>query len=240
MGGPLDVAGAKMCTWQPQEWRPAIDDSDGPDELLLQVESLRASRARMSAAANEQRRDIERRLHDGVQQDLVALAVNLQFAEELAGSDQAALKNRLAEIRQDVRDAIEAVRALARVVYPPLLTDLGLAEALRGAASGAGVPVRIDANSDRYQPDVEATVYFSCFDVLRIIADVKPPVPAAIRVLGDGQSLLFEIAFDSSPLVLDSVRTAMDDRLGALGGTLRIVGEHDGTRVRGTIPLGGE
>lgn len=190
-------------------------------------------------AANEERRDVERRLHDGIQQDLVALAVSLQFAEEAAGSDSGELKSRLTEMRQDVRDAIEAVRALARAVYPPLLTDLGLAEALRGAASGAGLTVRIEANADRYPPDVEATVYFCCLDVLRTIADVSPSGHATIRVLGDGESLLFEIALISRQIALDSIRTVMDDRLGAVGGRLTVTAEPTGTRVRGTIPLGG-
>src|SRR5438876_4805643 len=97
----------------------------------LEVEELRASRARVVAAADAERRRIERDLHDGVQQHLVALAVNLQLARQLADSDPEALRSLLDDLTRDVHEALESVRALARQVYPPLLLDRGLAEALR-------------------------------------------------------------------------------------------------------------
>jgi signal transduction histidine kinase len=212
-----------------------------PSELRDQVDALHQSRARIAATANGERRDIERDLHDGIQQDLVALAVNLQRAEEVAGSDSAALASLLAEMRRDVRDAIESVRALARRVYPPLLTDLGLAEALRGLASAAGIPVRIDASGDRYPPHIEATVYFACLEALATLAQGGAR-RAAIHVWRGGESLLFElivegwsVADDDSPIA--SIRTAMNDRVGAAGGTISVVAESRAARVRATIPL---
>src|SRR6266508_4113991 len=124
------------------------------DKLRLEVEELRASRARVVAKADGERRRIERGLHDGVQQHLVALAVNLQLARELVGSDPSAAKTLLEEVGQDVRDALESVRALAYGVYPPLLLDRGLTEALRGAAAGAVIATRIEAETAaRYPPD---------------------------------------------------------------------------------------
>src|SRR5713101_462314 len=132
-----------------------------------EVEELRASRARVVAAADAERRRIERDLHDGVQQHLVALAVNLQLARQLADSDPAAALTLLEEIGQAVREALDGVRALAQSIYPPLLLDRGLAEALRSAASGAGIHTRVEAAaSDRYPSEVEATVYFCCLEAL--------------------------------------------------------------------------
>ena len=137
------------------------------EELRLQVEQLRASRARMVAAADAESRRIERDLHDGVQQHLVALAVNLQLARQLADTDPDEAKKLLERIGHDVREALEGVRELAQSVYPPLLLDRGLAEALAAAASAAGIPTRVDATGlDRYPPQVEATVYFCCLEAL--------------------------------------------------------------------------
>jgi signal transduction histidine kinase len=193
--------------------------------------------------AYDKRREIERDLHDGVQQDLIALAVNLQLAEEIAGSDPAALARRIAELRQDVRDAIEAVRALARSVYPSLLADLGLAEALRGAAPGVGIPVGIEDTSARFGADIEATVYFCCLDALRAVAPLGPDGRATIRFWGDGESVRFEISVEGIPAprvasALESVRIAMDDRVAAVGGTLTVAAALDGARVGGRIPHG--
>ena len=195
------------------------------------------------AVANEQRQAVERRLHDGVQQDLIALAVKLQLAEELAGSDPAALKPLLGELRQDVRDAIEEVRALAHSVYPPALVDLGIAAALRGAATGAGVPVHVEAPGDRFPADVEAAVYFCSLDALQAIAPAGSSGRATLRVWRDDAALRFEVAFDGSATardqsVLDTVAARMNDRVGALGGVLAVVAGEQGARVEAALPLG--
>jgi signal transduction histidine kinase len=209
------------------------------------VQALRASRARVMAKANGQRRDIERCLHEGVQQDLFALAVNLQLAEEAADSNPAALKRLLGEMRQDVRDAIESVRTLARGVYPPVLADLGLAAALRGIASGANIPVQTEAPAERYPPDVEAAVYFCCLEALDTVTPEGPVDRASVRVWRDHESLLFEVSFEGraalrNEVLLDSVDTGMNDRVGALGGRVKVVAEAGRTRVRGGIPLDGD
>jgi signal transduction histidine kinase len=105
----------------------------------------------------EQRRGFERALHDGVQQHLVALAVNLQLAADLVDRDPDALKPFLAEMGRDVHAALDDVRALGQAIYPAVLTDHGVAEALRSA----GVHVE-DGDVGRYPPDIEAAVYFAC------------------------------------------------------------------------------
>jgi hypothetical protein len=138
----------------------------------------------MSVDRYEERRAIERALHDGVQQHLVALAVNLQLARELCDSDPAAVKSFLAELGADVHAALDDVRHLGNAIYPPVLTDHGIAEALQAAAPGA----RIEAQGlGRYGRDVEATVYFSC------VAALEGARSATVRVWCENGSLSFEV-----------------------------------------------
>ncbi len=211
----------------------------------LEVEELRASRARVVAAADAERRRIERDLHDGVQQHLVALAVNLQLARQLADSDPAAVMTLLEEIGRDVREALEGVRELTQSIYPPLLLDRGLADALSAAASAAGIHTRVEAAAhDRYPPEVEATVYFCCVEALDNAAKhAGTGARATVRTWHEQDALLFEIVDDGAGFEprLDrtlSGLTGMSDRLGALDGRLTISSDPGrGTRVSGTIPL---
>jgi signal transduction histidine kinase len=222
-----------------------MDEAMSLDELRLEVEELRASRARIVAAADGERRRIERGLHVGVQQHLVALAVNLQLARELAGSDPSAAKTLLEESGQDVRDALESVRALAFSIYPPLLLDLGLTEALRGAAAGAAIATRIEAETaDRYSPDIEAAVYFCCLEALEYAVELGgPKARASVRVWSEHEQLLFEVVVDGSAAGDDDLKpgaalTTMNDRLGAVDGRLSVSSEPGRmTRVLGSIPL---
>ena len=215
------------------------------DELRREVEELRASRARVVAAADAERRSIERDLHDGVQQHLVALAVNLQVARQLADSDPAAAKALLEEIGRDVREALESVRELAQEIYPPLLLDRGLTEALHSAASAAGIAARVDAvDIERYPPEVEATAYFCCLEALQNVAThAGPGARATVRAWPDGNGLCFEVVddgagFEQHAKPLGAGLTNMSDRLGALGGRLTISSEPGGgTRISGTIPV---
>ena len=188
-----------------------------------------ASPARLVAAADADRRRIERALHDGIQQDLVALAVNLQLARELCRRDPAAVDSFLEEIAGDVHAALDGVRELAQVIYPRVLIDHGIAEALRAAAWAAEVPARIDAAGlGRYAPEVESTVYFCC------AAALEDAGPATVRVWHEDGWLAFEVVCEQQGRDLSSMR----DRLGALGGRLTIGSDAGGrTRVSGTVPL---
>jgi signal transduction histidine kinase len=192
--------------------------------VMEDVHELRASRARILAAADEERRRIERTLHDGVQQHLVALAVNVQLARELADSDPKALKALLDEIGQDVRDALESARGLAHGVYPPLLLDWGVAEALRGAAAERGIALTLEASQERFPPCAEAAIYFCCVEALE-------QGPVTIRIQPGEDALAFEVELPGEPS--ERVLTAIGDRLGAAGGRLAV----DGTRVLGSVPL---
>ena len=114
----------------------------------------------MSSGDAELRR-IERALHGGVQQDLIAVSVRLQLAQRLAANDLSAALALLAEIEGDVRGALDRVRALANEIYPSVLDARGLTDALRGAGVAAGVAVAVDG-AGRYPADIEAAVYFFC------------------------------------------------------------------------------
>jgi len=217
------------------------------DDTSQSVDDLRASRARVVAAADAGRRRIERDLHDGPQQHLVALAVNLQLARQLVDSDPTAAKALLEELGADVREALDAVRELAHEVYPPLLLDRGLGEALKGAGRRLSIPVRIESvPAARHPPGVEATVYFCCLEALdNTTRHGGPGARATVRVWQDDDALHFEVeddglGFDQSAEHPGQGLTAMSDRLGALDGRLAISSEPgSGTRVRGSVPLGG-
>jgi signal transduction histidine kinase len=216
-------------------------DQGSLEELRLQVEELRASRARVAGAADALRRGIERDLHDGAQQRLVALAVNVQLALQLADSDPAALKTLLEEIGRDVHEALGDVRQLAWRIYPSLLLDRGLVEALRAAASDAVISTRVEATAvGRYSPEVEAAVYFCCLEALQNAGEAEAGERATIRVRQEQGTILFEVSVDGAVFEQWTKRdlTSMSDRLGALGGRLTISSEAGrGAFVSGTIPL---
>ena len=214
-------------------------------ELRRQAEELRLSRARVVAAADAERRRIERDLHDGAQQHLVALEANLGAVSALVKSDPERALAILGELRAAVREAMQDFRDLAHGIYPPLLQDRGLSEALANAARRASIAARLDAATvRRYDPEVEATVYFCCVEALQNAAKhAGDGARATIRLWEQEGGLRFEVADDGAGL--DPARTTfgagltnMRDRLEAVGGDLRIDSSLGrGTRVVGTIPL---
>ena len=213
-------------------------------ELRRQAEELRASRARIVATANAERRRIERNLHDGAQQRLVALAVKLRLARQLADADLDAAKAMLEELRDELREAVEELRTLAHGIYPPLLMDKGLGVALASAADRAALPTRVEAGQlGRYPAEVEAAVYFCCLEALQNAAKhAGAGASATVRLWADADGLHFEVADDGAGFDAASRRRGagfvnMDDRLGAIGGSLRVEATPGaGTRILGTVP----
>jgi signal transduction histidine kinase len=206
------------------------------ERLRREVAELRASRTRLVLAADADRRRIERELHDGAQQDLVALAVNLQHARGLVDSDPAAAGVLVDEMRRDVQEALDRLRALAQRIHPPQLEAGGLPAALRSAAAGVGVRVRIDVVANGvYPPEVAATVYLCCVELLERLT---VGATAAISVCEQNGTLAFEIVADDSGLdPADAHLAAMRDRVEALGGGLVITpASGGGTRVAGFAP----
>jgi signal transduction histidine kinase len=130
---------------------------------VTESDELRASRARLAAAAGAERRRIERALHDGVQQDLIAVSVRLQLLRELVAGDLPAALELLDELQRDTRDALDRVRCLAGDIYPALLDSRGLSDAIREAARTSGASARIDVSSlQRHPAEIETAVYFFC------------------------------------------------------------------------------
>jgi signal transduction histidine kinase len=177
-------------------------------------------------AADADRRKIERELHDGVQQHLVALAVNLQLAERLVDDDPVAAEALLHEMGRDVKQALEETVQLAQRIYPPLLEAGGLAAALRAVASSTGVTSSVEvATTGTYPPEVVTTVYLCWFEALNSATAGAPVTIAVLETEGGGLS--FEIR-GCEPLP-DRLR----DRVEALGGEL----VSSDARVLGSLPV---
>ncbi len=214
------------------------------DEVRRQATELRASRSRIVAAADAERRRVERDLHDGAQQHLVALAVNLRLVKDLVAEDPAAAAQALDEISLEVKATVQELRDLAHGIYPPLLMDNGLPEALRAVAMRSPLDVSALAEGiGRFSPDIEAAVYFCCLEALQNAAKHAPDSRVELRVWEEEGGLLFTVS-DNGPGFDAAVAQAghgfmnMSDRLGAIGGSVRwdsMPGE--GSSVRGSIPI---
>jgi signal transduction histidine kinase len=185
------------------------------ERLRRDVEELRASRRRIVLAADADRRRIERALHEGVQQDLVALAVKLQLAGGLIESDPAGAKQLVDELARDVQRSLDETAQLAQWIYPPLLESGGLGAALRAAAVSLGVRASIEvAEGDGYPPEVVRALYFCGVAALeRVGAGGR----ATLAVRAEAGAPALDVAADP-PVELEDLR----DRVEALGGRLTI------------------
>ncbi|MFI5054308.1 MAG: histidine kinase, partial [Acidimicrobiia bacterium] len=170
------------------------------DEVRRQADELRASRARIVEAGDAQRRRIERDLHDGAQQHLVALAVSVNLVRQIAENDPETANSMLEQIGKDLQEAVQELRNLAHGIYPPLLMDRGLAEALSAASGRAALPTGVEADGiGRYSPAAEAAVYFCCLEALQNAAKhAGPGAQAMITVREDEGALLFEVSDDGA------------------------------------------
>jgi signal transduction histidine kinase len=215
------------------------------DEVRRQADELRASRARIVQAGDAQRRRIERDLHDGAQQHLVALAVNVNLVRQIADNDPDTAKAMLEQIGTDLQDAVQELRNLAHGIYPPLLMDRGLAEALSAAAGRAAIPTGVEAEGiGRYPQAVEAAVYFCCLEALQNAAKhAGDGAQAMITVHVDEGALLFEVHDDGAGFDVAAGGHGhgfvnMSDRVGAIGGTITVESAPGrGTTIRGRLPL---
>jgi len=198
------------------------------EQLTARLEDIRASRQRLVAAQDEERRRIERNIHDGAQQQLVALTIKLNLTEGLIGTDPEGERELLAELRQDAASAVEDLRDLARGIYPPLLAGEGLAVALRAQAAKSPVPTSVEADGiARYPQDVEAAVYFCVLEALQNVAKYAGASSARVRLIGSGDELRFEVAddgvgFDAGTNAFGTGLQGMADRLSAHDGVLDV------------------
>jgi signal transduction histidine kinase len=210
------------------------------------VEELRESRRRIVSAQDERAKKLERNIHDGAQQQLVALAVKLKLADALVGRDEGRAHGLLAELHAETNRALEDLRDLARGIYPPLLADKGLASALESQARKYQTPVAVASDGiGRYPQEVEAAVYFSCLEALQNVAKYAQASSATIRLAQADGTLTFEVTddgvgFDPGAASHGSGLQGITDRLAALGGELEVrSAPGDGTTVAGRVPVEG-
>jgi signal transduction histidine kinase len=247
-----ELLGALTVTMPPADpMNPAkeklVRDLAGQAGLVLRnvrlIEELRASRQRLVAAQDQERRRLERDLHDGAQQQLVALAVKQRLAEGLVRKDPEKAAQMLADLQADTSDALENLRDLARGIYPPLLADKGLPAALEGHARKVHLPVTVETDGlGRYPQEVEAAVYFCCLEALQNIAKYADASHASVNLSMEAGQLNFEViddgnGFDPGSKPPGSGLQGMADRMEALGGMLEVHSEPGtGTTVVGHVP----
>jgi signal transduction histidine kinase len=212
-------------------------------ELQASIDDLRASRRRLVQAQDAERQRIERNLHDGAQQQLVALTVQLTLLED-AAEDPAEIRGITGELRAGLRAALDDLRALARGIYPPLLADQGLAAALQAQASRAPFPVQIDADGiGRYPREAEAAVYFCVLEALQNTAKYARASRATVSLSSPDGHLEFSVAddgagFETAEAADGTGLQGMADRLAAVGGTLHVHSQPGhGTIVSGGLPV---
>jgi signal transduction histidine kinase len=211
------------------------------------IEDLRASRQRIVAAADQARRRIERDLHDGAQQQLVALRISLGLARNAVQTAPQEAGELLEQTEQAASRALEDLRDLARGIYPPLLADLGLRAALEAQARKAALPVTVEAPAvGRYPQPTEAALYFSVLEALQNVAKYAHASQARVTLGQDGPSVVFTVeddgtGFDPATTPMGTGLQGIADRLAALGGTLEITSAPGrGTRVTGRVPAPGD
>jgi len=214
-------------------------------ELRARLEELRASRRRLVAAQDAARRRLERNIHDGAQQQLVALSIKTNLARQLVTKDPDRAAEMLRTLRTEVDRAIEDLAELARGIVPAALTELGLVEALRAQTARAVLPVSVEAPASLLDPpaDVEAAVYFCVLEALQNVAKYAGASWAVVRLSASGGELRFEVqddgrGFDTSTRSYGTGLRGMTDRLAALDGKVEVTSAPGaGTTVRGTVPL---
>jgi len=218
------------------------------DELQVRNDELQSSRSRIVSAGDAERRKLERNLHDGAQQHLVALAVKLRLAQDAVENDPADAIVMIDEIKRDVQTAIAELRALAHGIFPPLLVSGGLRDALPAAAARSVLPTTVTFDRvGRYVNDVEAAVYFCVLESLQNASKhAGPGARVDVAVVDLGDRLRFTVTDDGigfDPRGRDVANQAhgfvnMIDRLGAIGGTIEVESSVGvGTTVTGTITL---
>jgi signal transduction histidine kinase len=211
--------------------------------LEARAEELTVSRRRIVEAQDEERRRLERDLHDGAQQSVVGLKVRISLAERMArGAGSDAVADQLAALAGDAQEAITEIRNLAKGIYPPLLVSDGLGAAAPGIADSSPLDVAVEVSTGRHPLEIESAVYFCVSEALTNAAKAGA-ASATIAITDDGGELRFRVSddgpgFDPEAVSAGSGLANMQDRVGALDGTLAVASEPgDGTVVEGRIPL---
>jgi signal transduction histidine kinase len=234
---PLDEARARLVT-----------DLAAQAGLVMRnaalVEDLRESRRRLVAAQDQERRKLERNIHDGAQQRLVALSVKLRLAASMLDRDRDRAGTLLEELLTDSNEALDELRDLARGIYPPLLADKGLAAALEAQAARSPVPTTVEADDvGRMPQDVEAATYFSCLEALQNVSKYAGAQTVTIMLRVQDGRLVFRIhddgvGFDTATTSYGTGLVGIADRLAVLDGTLTVESARgEGTTLIGSLPV---
>ncbi len=214
------------------------------EELRARLDDLRAAQKRLVNAQDEGRRRLERNIHDGAQQQLVALTVKSRLARSIARRDPAKALEMLGQIEAETQEALEDLRDLARGIYPPLLADKGLAAALEAQARKSPLPVMVEADGvGRVPQEIEAAVYFSALEALQNTAKYAEASSATVTLRRSNGALWFSVTddgrgFDPHATGGGTGLQGIADRLGALDGTVEIESRPGaGTTVTGRVPV---
>ena len=217
--------------------RMALENERLSAQVRAQLEEVRASRQRIVQAGDAERRRVERDLHDGAQQRLVALAMRLDAARGTTTDARALIDATTAELGVAIRE----VRQLARGLHPTILTEAGLRSAIEALAERTPLPVEVEASADRYPATVEAAAYFVVAEALTNVARYAGATHAAVTVRSEGDHLTVEVRDDgqggADPAAGSGLR-GLADQVAAIGGTLEVSSPRDaGTAVRASLPL---
>ena len=218
-------------------------------QLAMQADELRASRQRIVVAQDAERRRLERNIHDGAQQHLVAIAVSARLARQVLDTAPARTGSLLDEISGQVDEALDTLRTLARGIFPPVLADRGLVPALRAHLARSASPAQLDADASvarmRFDPRIEAATYFCCLEALQNTAKHAAGAPVNVHIEADHALLAWEVCdegpgFDTQTAHSGTGLEGMLDRMASVGGTLEVVSViGKGTTIRGRTPLDG-
>jgi signal transduction histidine kinase len=236
---------------------PASDPMDRAKEQLIRdlaaqaglvlrnvrlIEELRDSRRRLVEAQDEERRKLERNIHDGAQQQLVALSVKHRLLAGMLGTEDVRARAMVEQLLQDTNDALQNLRDLARGIYPPLLADRGLPDALAAQARKIAIPIEISTNgTGRYPQEVEAAVYFCVLEAIQNVTKYANASNTTVRIEAADGLLTFVVAddgvgFDTQAISQGTGLQGMTDRLEALGGTLAVASSPGGgTTITGRV-----
>jgi len=215
------------------------------ERIAAQAAELRASRQRIVVAQDAERRRLERNIHDGAQQHLVALAVKVRLAKQVLGRDRPKARSMLLELQEAVGEALDTLTSLALGIYPPLLEEQGIGPALAAQYTRSGLPVHLSTRAARRYPiEIEAAVYFCVLEALQNAAKYASASRIDVRLVEREGDLAFEVAddgvgFEASANGNGTGLEGMRDRLAVFGGDAEVESAPGrGTTVRGRVPVG--
>ena len=240
---PVSAAEDKLLTHLASQAGLVLRNVGLTAELQASIDDLLASRRRLVQAQDAERQRIERNLHDGAQQQLVALSIQLNLLED-AAADPGEVRLLAGELRAGLRAALDDLRALAHGIYPPVLAGQGLTAAVQAQAGRAPLPVLVEADGiGRYPREAEATAYFCILEALQNVAKYARASRATVALSCPDRHLGFTVSddgdgFDTATATHGTGLQGMADRLAAVGGTLRIdSAPGSGTIISGTLPV---